>query len=104
MFFVIAGIQPKTKTLDDQPRMCPSCGLYQAHLQQIDHYFSVFFVPVFRVKRGAPFLKCQSCESVSSESGAVWTGAQDSSGGACPSCGKPIEREYKYCPFCGKPL
>ena len=55
-------------------------------------------------KKGASFLKCQSCGNVSTESGEVWTGAQDRSGRNCPNCGKPLEREYKYCPFCGKQL
>jgi len=104
MFFLIAGIQPKTKTLDEQPRMCPSCGLYQAHLQQIDHYLSVFFLPIFRVKKGAPFLKCRRCGAVSTESGEAWTAVRNRTVRCCPGCGKPVEREHKYCPFCGKGL
>jgi hypothetical protein len=103
MFFVIAGIQPKTRTLDDQPRMCPACGLYQARLQQIDHYISIFFLPIFRVKKGTPFLRCQSCGNVSAESGQVWTGPKDKSG-RCPGCGRPLEKGYRFCPFCGKAL
>jgi hypothetical protein len=40
MFFVIAGVQPKTRTLDNVPRRCPRCGLHQAHAHKVDHYFS----------------------------------------------------------------
>ena len=104
MFFVIAGVQPKTVNLDNQPRMCPTCGLYQAHLKRVDHYFSAFFLPIFRVKKGAPFVQCQRCGSVSAESGGIWTGPREKAGQACPNCGKPLESKFRFCPFCGKPV
>ena len=44
MCIFIAGIQPKTVTLEDHARMCQACGLYQARLKRIDHYFSLFFL------------------------------------------------------------
>ncbi|MBW1787700.1 MAG: zinc-ribbon domain-containing protein, partial [Deltaproteobacteria bacterium] len=59
MFFFIAGVQSKTVTVEDHPRMCPSCGLYQARLMRVDHYFSAFFIPLFRVKTGTPFVQCR---------------------------------------------
>ncbi|MBW1797575.1 MAG: zinc ribbon domain-containing protein [Deltaproteobacteria bacterium] len=103
MFF-IAGIQPKTVKLDDHPRMCPSCGLYQARLKRVDQYLSVFFLPIFRVKRGVPFLECQSCGSFSRESGEVLAGPAQRSVRTCPYCGKTLEPEHRFCPFCGKPM
>ncbi|UCF83863.1 MAG: zinc ribbon domain-containing protein [Desulfobacteraceae bacterium] len=102
MFFVIAGVQPKTVTLDNQPRMCPSCGLYQAGLKRVDHYISVFFLPVFRVKKGTPFLQCQRCGSVSTESEGIRPGVPEKAGQACPNCGKPLEPTFRFCPFCGR--
>ncbi|MCP4667595.1 MAG: zinc ribbon domain-containing protein [Deltaproteobacteria bacterium] len=104
MFFLIAGIQPKTVTLDDQPKMCPTCGLYQARIKRMDHYFSAFFIPLFRVKKGIPFIGCQRCGSVSQQHGGEWTGTLEKDRGICASCGKPLEREHRYCPFCGRPV
>jgi hypothetical protein len=69
MFFFIGGIQPKTIDLDDQPRMCPSCGLYKAKLKRADRYLSVFFIPVLRVKKGDPFLFCERCGVASRKTG-----------------------------------
>jgi len=104
MFLFIAGIQPKTVRLDDQPRMCPSCGLCQARLKRMDHYFSVFFFPIFRVKKGIPFLECQKCGSLSQRHGGEWMGTPVRDRGICAYCRKPLEREYRYCPFCGRPV
>jgi hypothetical protein len=56
MFFLIAGIQPKIVDVDAPTRRCPSCGLYQAGLKRQDHYFSIFFLPLFRVKKGVGYL------------------------------------------------
>jgi len=102
MFFIIAGIQPKTITLDDRPRMCHSCGLYQARLIRINHYLSVFFIPVFRVKKGESFLECRSCGAVSSESGEIWPGTRTGDSRLCPHCKKTLERGFRFCPYCGK--
>ncbi|MBN1103026.1 MAG: zinc ribbon domain-containing protein [Deltaproteobacteria bacterium] len=100
MFFIIAGIQPKTKTLDDRLRMCPSCGLCQARLRRTDHYVSVFFLPLFRARKGTPFLECESCGGLSGEEGGSATGPMP----ACPKCGTPLERTFRFCPTCGRPL
>lgn len=105
MFFLIAGIQPKTVTLDDHPRRCPSCGLDQALAKRVDSYFSVFFLPILRVKKGTPFLQCLSCGHLSDESGQTWYERQQGrSGPNCPQCGKPLEPQFHFCPFCGKSL
>ena len=72
MFFFIAGIQPKTVELDAPSRMCPKCGLYQAQLKRVDHYLSLFFIPLFPVKKGNPFLECRRCAGVFTESGQPW--------------------------------
>ncbi|MBL7176322.1 MAG: zinc ribbon domain-containing protein [Desulfobacteraceae bacterium] len=104
MFFIIAGIQPKTIDLEKQPRICPSCGLYQASLKRIDHYVSIFFLPIIRLRRGSPFLECKRCGSMSHESGEIWFRSQERQPGSiCSHCKKSIEPEFRFCPFCGKP-
>ena len=60
-FFFIGGIQPKTVTLDRQARTCPACGLAGAYTRRTDHYLSLFFIPLVRVKKGEPYLYCQRC-------------------------------------------
>jgi hypothetical protein len=46
----IAGVSPKIKVLDQNPRRCPVCGLHQAYNKRMDHYLSLFFIPILRVK------------------------------------------------------
>ena len=43
--FLIAGIQPKTRRVNDTPQRCPACGLVQAYATRVDHYLSLFFIP-----------------------------------------------------------
>jgi RNA polymerase subunit RPABC4/transcription elongation factor Spt4 len=104
LFFLIAGIQPKTVKLEEQPQMCPSCGLYQAFRKRVDHYVAVFFLPIVRVKQGPAFLECRSCGSLSDESGESLGEPGRTRGNACAYCGRAVERNHRYCPFCGKPL
>ena len=60
--FLIAGVTPKIKVLDNSPMQCPVCGLHQAYYKRVDHYFNLFFIPILRVKKGAPFIMCERCE------------------------------------------
>lgn len=104
-FFFIGGIQPKVKILDENPRRCPRCGLHQAYLKRIDHYLSIFFIPVFKVKTGEPALICNRCEIP--VSGFDSSGRTHSGPGAakfCRFCGKDFPEEYLFCPICGKRL
>lgn len=104
MFFFIGGIQPKTVETDNTPRMCPSCGLYQAKLKRVDHYLSLFFIPVLRVKKGDPFLQCERCGVSSGETGGphLASGSISQQPGRCRQCGGLIERGFNFCPFCGR--
>jgi len=104
MFFFIAGVQPKTTDIDALPRMCPACGLYRARLKRVDHYLSIFFLPILRVKKGRTFLECQQCGNLSEESGEAWVGAQKRSDHECLHCGRTLEATFSFCPYCGKPL
>ena len=101
MFLFIGGIQPRKVQLDTNPRPCPRCGLTLARRVRLDHYLSLFFVPLFPVKRGRPFLECQRCGPV---------GGVDPEGGPapapppprCPACGARLEPEFRFCPYCGR--
>jgi len=104
MFFFIAGIQPRAVELDASPRMCPKCGLYQAQLKRVDHYLSLFFIPLFPVKRGSPFLECRSCAGVFTETGQPWFEPSPKGSPPCPACGRPMDASFRYCPSCGKPV
>ncbi|RLC30722.1 MAG: hypothetical protein DRH37_04725 [Deltaproteobacteria bacterium] len=104
MFFFVGGIQPKTIHLDEQPGICPACGLPQARLKRVDHYLSAFFIPIFRVKKGEPFLQCANCGAVANTSGEVSQGIRSDSSRRCPHCGMPRKRDFRFCPYCGKPV
>lgn len=101
MFFFIAGIQPKTVILDSQPGLCPSCGLMQARTKRVDHYISVFFLPVLRVKKGPVFTECSSCGSMDMKPTRAMPG-QPSKMNTCTHCGGPLEPGFRFCPNCGR--
>ena len=103
MFFFIGGIQPKTVTLDERGRMCPACGLYQAKLIRVDHFLSLFFIPLIRVRKGEPVIRCERCGSVTKESGEPLFTAGPSGVRTCRFCGKPLQKGFRYCPHCGNP-
>lgn len=103
MCFVIAGMQPKTKTLDSTPRRCPRCGLHQAYTQQVDHYLSLFFIPLLRVKQGEPFLYCRRCRlPVGPEGMHGDTGDYSGTKPMCRQCGRSLQAGFRYCPHCGQ--
>jgi len=95
----IAGVQPKTTVVDRTPRLCPACGLVRARLQRVDHYFSLFFIPVIRVKKGEEFLFCDRCNHPVAESsaGTIGQGKPD----RCSACGNSLEKDHRFCPYCG---
>jgi RNA polymerase subunit RPABC4/transcription elongation factor Spt4 len=105
MCFFIGGIQPRTVTVDDTRRLCPACGLAQARLKRIDHYLSLFFIPLIPVKRGPVVLVCDRCEGVfdpdqpmlpsERRNGALRTGT-------CRHCGQSLDPAFSYCPYCGR--
>ena len=99
----IAGITPKTRMIDEPPRICPSCGLARVQLKRVDHWFSLFFIPVFRVKKGEPFLYCDRCEMPVSEDPLTATDRQDHDETACSGCGQVFGRDHRFCAYCGRP-
>ena len=98
----IAGISPKTKTIDQNPRRCPVCGLHQAYCRRVDHYLSLFFIPVLRVKKGEPFISCDRCEATTHESGPGFSLPPKDEDPRCRYCGKLLNSDFKFCPYCSK--
>ena len=104
MFFFIGGIQPKTVLVDKQPRSCPACGHVGMYQKRVDHYVSLFFIPLFPVKRGAPFLICENCNTMLDEYGSRKDFEQKRGENRCPHCGRSISPDFNFCPYCGKAL
>jgi len=102
MCFLIGGVQPKTVTLDETPRICPACGLAQARLKRVDHCLSLFFIPLFRVKKGDPVLICDRCGAISSPEGDFGGASREARRDRCPHCGYHVTRDFRYCPSCGR--
>lgn len=102
MFFFIAGITPKTKKIDDNPKRCPDCGLYQAYQMRVDYYLNLFFIPVLKVKTGEPFMMCERCHRATGEFNHDSSTYREESGLLCKHCGNPIDKGFYYCPYCGK--
>jgi len=100
----IAGVQPKTKRLDGNPRLCPLCGSVQAYLKRVDHYLSIFFIPIFPVARGKPAIICERCGGISNgmDHGIDMRAAAGEL--LCGHCGRKLKREFAFCPYCGKPI
>ncbi len=102
--FLILGVSPKTKILDNTPRICPACGLAQARLKRVDSYFNLFFIPLVRVKKGEPFIICDRCESMSAEMASAYEPPSSGQAAHCNACGQRLDKDFKYCPACGKPV
>jgi hypothetical protein len=100
-FFFIGGIQPKVKVLEATPRRCPRCGLHQAYLKRVDHFISVFFIPILKIKTGEPLLICDRCEAPAREADAPPT---SESGKFCHLCKRDFPGDYVFCPACGRRL
>ncbi|WP_419658900.1 hypothetical protein Dvar_77630 [Desulfosarcina variabilis str. Montpellier] len=102
--FLIAGIQPKTRRLDENPQRCPVCGLTQAYATRVDHYLSLFFIPLIPVKRGEPFLLCEHCQrpvdDFEDAAGPVVPPSGEET--VCVACKRTFDSSFKYCPHCGQ--
>ncbi len=103
-FFFIGGVQPKVVTLDETTRLCVACGLSQAKLKRIDHYLSLFFIPILRVKKGEPVLICERCGFTISPSEAERGPTIERIPRRCQHCGFLLDPSFNYCPNCGRKL
>jgi ribosomal protein S27AE len=87
-------------------RVCPRCGHSELSLKRIDQYFSLFFIPLFRVKKGPLIISCDHCFSLFDERGmpleqqtVVKIQTEDRK---CPNCGRSLEGDFEFCPRCGR--
>lgn len=99
--FLIAGVSPKTTIIDEKPQLCPVCGLARAHCKRVDHYLSLFFIPIFRVKKGETFIMCDKCQEEVKEFGygdGTFPGEKEI---LCGTCGEKIKENFRFCPYCG---
>jgi len=105
MFFLIGGVQPKTVIVERLARACPVCAHNDVYVKRIDQYLSLFFIPLFRVKKGKPFPVCGNCNSVlETDRGGGYYRAADE-GRKCARCGRHThDEEFFYCPYCGRRL
>lgn len=95
--------------VDDKPRLCPSCGLPSGRLKRRDNYLSLFFIPLFPVKRGEPFVECNRCQGVFpvQDSGYEMPAASKpgpKSNPVCQGCRQLVDERFVYCPWCGRRL
>ncbi|KMY65854.1 hypothetical protein AAU61_19615 [Desulfocarbo indianensis] len=91
--------------MDSAPRLCPSCGLATCRRFRLDHYLSLFFLPLFPVKRGQEFWECSRCGRPCGPGAPA--GSQGRAGGRppnCPNCGRPLGDDFSFCPGCGRRL
>lgn len=61
---VIFGIASRTRQLGSGSFPCPLEGAHKRykHIGQSD-WFSLFFIPILKVREGDSYVQCQSCES-----------------------------------------
>jgi hypothetical protein len=104
MFFFIGGIQPRTKIVDKQARPCPACQQIKVFRKRIDHYLSLFFIPLFPVKKGTPFLICENCHTVIDERGERMDFGPKAWKRRCPRCERVVDPDFSFCPYCGQNL
>jgi len=104
MFIFIGGVHPKSKTLETSPQICPHCGQPSLKLKRIDHYFNLFFIPLFPIKKGRPFYQCDSCGLLLDENQQPLVSEFSEKGKYCPHCGRSLSSEFSFCPYCGHPL
>lgn len=98
----IGGIGPRKKRLEQHPRLCSNCGLSQAYLTRSDVYLFLFFIPVLRIRKGAPFVQCERCGHTADEIGQVYSQGMDLSAPRCRRCGAGLQEDFRHCPYCGE--
>ena len=69
MFFLfIGGVGPHTKTVKRlKAATCPNCGQHRVRIRRRDKVFSLFFIPVVRLRKGHAYKECKDCGWVEGE-------------------------------------
>ncbi|TBU10584.1 putative zinc-ribbon domain-containing protein [Hamiltosporidium tvaerminnensis] len=72
--------------------LCMYCGCRgNAVYRRDDFYFTFFFIPLCRLKKGNPYLSCDVCRSRFSNFGT----------NVCKKCRTAVPGTFHYCPHCG---
>jgi len=72
--------------------------------RRIDHYLSLFFIPLFRIKKGVPFFLCGNCGVHFKEDGTLLQSDPADVKRECRFCGRRQDSGFIFCPYCGKRL
>jgi len=99
MLFIIAGISTKRIKKDNAGQICPNCGLYRLYRFRDDNYFNLFFIPVFRISKGAEYMMCEICDKPDLSSSAFRSKRNN-----CVACGASLKKKFKFCPNCGNKI
>ena len=100
----VSAAHKRAATAERKDVRCPACGHVGVYQKRVDHYVSLFFIPLFPIKRGAPFLMCDQCNTILDEQGARMDFEQVRGKSRCPSCGRSVDSGFSFCPHCGKAL
>ena len=61
---IIWGLRWRDKTISSGEFFCPNCNQNRPYqLKRPGYYFSLFFLPLIRIRRRSPFVECQVCKS-----------------------------------------
>lgn len=70
---------------------------------RVDTYLSLFFLPLFPVKRGQEYLECERCGSTwDAKSAPQPTEQTTRAPDQCPRCQRRLEPHFVWCPHCGQ--
>jgi len=98
---LIGGVQPRKVRLEKQGWHCSTCSSSEVYLTRTDHYLSLFFIPLFPVKKGTPFLMCHDCGTIYDEHGEPYH-FEARGATTCPECGGVLDPAFSFCPYCGR--
>lgn len=72
---------------------CRNCACFRSgQARRYNTWFHLFFIPIFRCKKGEVFLACSQCR---------FPMDVNSSGMRCRNCAALVTFETRFCPSCG---
>ena len=104
-YFIICGGYHRYKLVKDPPEpiktalaknsnfYCRNCSTFRpGQARRYNTWFHLFFIPIFRCKKGDVFLACAQCR---------FPMDYRSAGMRCRSCGVMVTYDNRFCPSCG---
>ncbi|MBN2475959.1 MAG: zinc-ribbon domain-containing protein [Pirellulales bacterium] len=98
----ICGFVTSTRQCGQDLRSCPTCGKETFHsLERRRDWFTLFFVPVLPLGRGAGVTRCNLCgqEGFEGDNHASMSHYQAGTK-TCPECAELIKLEARICRYC----